>query len=367
MNNSTPLCSTSETFNAVSQIAYYTTYYGIAAAYVIFGLLGHIVALLAYYKQCKSQQAYLYQVVCAINDVMVLLTQTAYVFGHEICAGVDGHGGCLWYKKVYVLMWFEAHISVPLTNAFFTTAVLLALSTTADRVFALAHPFRYKNANHACHQAIAVTFCYLIGIAVNISDCLLLYPGVGANGAYVLRINSEYSASMISSLTWYSRNLVLLIGIASLATCNGLMLYFYRKRNQKMGAITASNLAKEAERKAQEKALIVLAVSQSVLNFISAGALISYYAGMLFVPSFLSCYDVLCSPLLDATQMSADMLEFYVALALSKQLRKVVAEMVPCMRRVLVGTGTVGTVNVQSINLVVQQSSGAGGRSGGRQ
>jgi hypothetical protein len=346
-DNNTTVCDHSPTYTWISHNVFFATYYVIVPTCFFIALPGHFCALTVFYKEYKTQHAYMYQFVTALMDAAVIFAKIAYAMGNILWAGGGDGVGFAWYKKYYVLMFLAAHVLIPLANICFTISLLLVLSTAIDRVFALSKPFVHKSINHKLHQTIAFVCCFVIGIAVVITDCQMYNVGVGSDGFYALVINLEYSSSTASAVTWLMRNCVLSFSIISLALCNGTLLYLYKKRNKKVNTMTGGNSRKEIERKAQEKTLLVLTVSQSSLNFISASALISIYMAMTYIDTFFMCDLELFVSLLDATQMLADVLDFYLAFAISKNFRQLIFSTIPCLNRLFSKNGN---TNVQTVS-----------------
>lgn len=332
MENETT-CSTSGHFQDASNAAFFITYYMIGSIYLLIGLPGQLLALAAYRKQYKLQRAYMYQVFCAANDTAFLISQVLYVFGHEICSGIDeDHPGCLWYRQSHLFMLYDTYLSVTLPNTFFTISILLALATTIDRVIALMKPFLHKTLKHSRHQLIALASCILIGVLVNASDVLLQEITPSKDDMYSVVINEAYDSSVLSKVTWYSRNVVLGVGVFGLAAGNWLLIHLYRKRNYKNVQLT-QNSDKDAEMKARERTLLSVTVSQAFLKFCAASVVVAYYTVSTYAMSYLVCIDPLVSPLCDAVIMVTGTIEFYLVMSFSAQFRQEVRKLMDVFRR----------------------------------
>src|SRR5687768_15915540 len=76
------------------------------------GVPGHLLSLLAFYKQSKLEKAYTYQIYAVASELVEILGFDAMIFSYFYWSGAGGFGNP-WFMSQYPLMWYSAHVAVP--------------------------------------------------------------------------------------------------------------------------------------------------------------------------------------------------------------------------------------------------------------
>lgn len=337
MTNDT--CPSLEWYLHANHILTIGTYYVGTLLYFIFGMLGHITCLFSFYKQAKTDNAYRYQIFLTANETVEIV---AYLLA-SICvfwfSGFSGTEGAKWFRSNYTLMWFASHIAIMQLNMLITNSLLLSLAVVADRLFALTKPFVYKAINHKCHQNVAITVCFVLGIATSIFGYFQFTATLDQEtGLYTLEINVPFVTSDIANILAQIRNAVRVFSLIALVISNTVLVVLYRKRNNKVTKLTSTVDKKKKERKDMEKTLTFLTIFQCLFNSISMLALVSFYAAFYILPSFSVCESLLWAPLLDGTLQFLDLADLYVVFSISKKFRQIIFTSVPLVGRFFLAT-----------------------------
>jgi hypothetical protein len=140
--------------------------------YFIFGLFGHVLCLIAFYHQSKSESAYGYQIFIVVSETVKIFTYALYEATIQWLA--DGELIPLpfdhsWFKSSYICMWITTHLALPLCNVFITLTSLSTLAMAVDRAFALRKPILYRK------KSITVAIKRLRSACVLLSEFLFLF------------------------------------------------------------------------------------------------------------------------------------------------------------------------------------------------
>lgn len=330
-NETDAACILSDDLLRMSHVSWYIFYYCVTPLHLIFGLPAHIVSLITFYKQSKQEAGYVYQVGVTVNKILCLITFVIYVITYNWLAGT-GPDKALWFTRSYHLMWFTAHMSIALSNTFMNNAVLLSLSVAADRLFAVGVPVAYRTANHRRHRTCAFVICFVISAITNIAHTVELMV-IEVEDGYALVWNDEAAEHPLSKIADQSSDAIYILGASLIVICNALVIHFYRKRAKAVTTLTNSNLEKEARRKMHERTLVILTSYESIMVLITSFTVAAFYTTVYANSWFSHCGFVAYQPLEDGMVEIADLLQFYVIFAISKQFRKMVFESVPVLAR----------------------------------
>lgn len=196
---------------------------------------------------------------------------------------------------------------------------------TADRVFAIWKPFRYRNINHKMHFFTAITTCAFISISTSICEIFILEVANTSDGYYQLLFNNKYLNSLYGNLLTQLRNLVRIIGVATLIFFNVVLIILFKKSNQKVFQMT-QNEDNAIRRKNNEKTLALLAILQAIVHCFFGLATIMLYACLYSIPGFIDCEGHLLFILLDALWQLLRVIECYSVFFISKQARKIIKD-----------------------------------------
>lgn len=340
-------CVLPESIQRFCEISWNIFYHFVTPAHFVFGLPAHVVSLITFYKQCKQESGYNYQVVVAVNKILALISFVLYVISDNWFSGM-GPDKAEWFVRSYPLMWFAAHLAVPLSNTFMSASVLLSLCVAADRLFALGAPLTYRNVNHRRHRIVACSFCFLISAITNIVHTIEFVVGesVGGDG-YVLLWDDEVADHPLSNLLDRASDVIYIGGTSLIVVCNALVIHLYRKRTKAVSSLTNNNPGKEAQRKLHEKTLVILTIYESFTVLISSFAVAAFYIAIYVDSWFSHCGYIAFQPLQNGVVEITDSLQFYGIFVISGQFRKMVFEAVPFLGRIMGHSGAGQTIVVQ--------------------
>lgn len=310
-------------------------YYFATPMYLLFGLTGHLLYLLAFYRQSQKEPAYLYQIFITISETLELLAFALY--SATIRFSGDGYPGSVWFMSSYVCMWYSNRLATPLLDALITISMLLSLCMVSDRVFALWRPYTHRSIDHKRQAWIALSACVLVGVSASIFDCFRFLDPVldPSTGRYISRVNKDFVETDLADVMSGLRNALLVLGLLGLVGLNIALAHLYSERNKKTRQLMALSHEKEERLQADQCTLMVLSLVQSTLTSINIGLLVGFYAVLYVDPNFYGCESLFWMPLLDGVLQLVDTADFYVAFACSRQLRTVLIENVPLVKRAI--------------------------------
>lgn len=352
-------CGLSEALLTFQSWAMFTDSYIVMPFYLTVGLSTNIILLVAFYKQSKQDNAYAYQVSLTMSKSCEIFTYSMFIMSYKWCAAVETPVGCTWFMKNYSLMFYAAHIACPVFNGFIIISLLLSVAMSADRVFALAKPFVYKNINHKRHHRIATAICVVTGVltsAFEVNRWHVLWPPSGhpvlENETYLVRYDEEYLATDLATYLGHLRTTLRILAVFTLISLNIAMAMIFRKRNKKVGHLVSGNDTKERERKAAERTLLILTVYQSVLNAIAQTPHSGYSIAAAASPVFNRCYGIVVAPFVDMAIELSDSADFFVVIAINKRMRRLVLQVLPrrlqCMKETVTVMSTGDTSRQRS-------------------
>lgn len=348
--------SNQDWYDNAGDIAFRIEYYYITPVYFVFGLLGHLAFFSALYEQAKKEKAYIYQIFVVLSETGEIVAYVLYVASLEWWSGLE-RPGAKWYNSCYACMWYSAHVSVALANAFITTSLMLSISMTIDRVLALSKPFSYKQFKHKVNQIISLSVCVIIGFGTSIYQCLvyeLYYDPVAS--VYVLKVNESFLTGFTCFFFGQFRNAIRIAGVLMIFVCNILLLYFFHKT-----PAVQTTTAQEKKKRDRERTLAIVAACQSLLNMTGMSFLISYYIWDYSSPTFYKTVALLFRPIVDAAMQVTDLADFYVLMVVSKAFRRMVITSLPWYGKCCTGQQTssvapttgshASTIQVKSTNM----------------
>lgn len=289
--------------------------------YFSFGFFGRLINLLAIYQERKSEKAYFYQIMILVSELLELIAYAAAMHFWEWASFQSPVPGPPWFTKCYFCMWYTAHIASIAEKAFTTCTLLLTLAMTLDRIFSLAKPIVYKNLKHKKIQwtilVISITFGVLINLVWGIQ--IDIASEKKANGAYDLQLNSLYRTPLITGWRQVEGYFKMVIAL-SLVISNFVLFYLHRKKMREKAKLKNQPNVKSVND--VSKTLFKMTICQSICNTVGVIAISSY---SIFAYQVNPCVsNLFFSPLKDAIFELADILEFYIILAISNRFRQMV-------------------------------------------
>lgn len=301
-------------------------YRTITPTFLILGLTGHTVCLWAFTHQSKSEKAYLYQIFLTVAEIIDVIILAALEASLKWSGSQDE--GLAWFRNSYFLMFYAAHVAIPLCHTMSIVTLLLSVSLVTDRLFAITKPFAYRNINRKKHQGLAVVISLLISILSTLYNARIfeVIPSNETNYFYKIQPDVPYVTSTLAYSLEYLCNGIRIIGLLTLIIFNIVLVQVYRKRlrtviNGNTG--TSHDKQKEAETRAVERALFVQAISQSLFTGITTFSYIAFYTGAYSIPNFNSCEAFVFAPVLNITLMACDMADTCVTVVVNKKSRDI--------------------------------------------
>lgn len=322
MSEANSTCDLPPNFWNITSIAQYIGYDIIPPINICLGLFGHVLFLIIFLRQWKHESAFGYQVYCALSELINVIGLNAFIYTNFHWSGF-WRTGVDWFTKSYVMMWWTAHLAIPVMHMAVTNALLASLSMAIERVLAMAVPLNYSGFNHKAHQLLAFFICSSVSITTSIFDGFRMKLE-NENGVYKMVFNLEFSNSTFANFSAQLRNAIRVLGVLALIVSNLVMVHFYKKRLQQV-THAGQNQQKDKARRNQEKTLLLLTIIQSILTVVKIFGEVALLTGIYALPWFISCgYLELVAPIIDSLIQIADILQFVATLTVSKHLRRMV-------------------------------------------
>lgn len=320
-------------------------YFYLIPLYILVVFVARPICLKTFLASSTQEKAYVYQIFLTSAEFLEGVATIIFIFV-DLGSGVEGNYAPAWFKSSYALMFISGHLNLLLSN--FTTMLvpLLSVCMAADRAFALGRPMKYRNLKHSLHQKIALA-CSIFIAAIFTAQCSFVLEVQTINGVYEIRPSISYRASGAAAALGTLGNMVRLLGLVALVTCNLAVIRFHRQYISNLVKLMNGRIRDEKleSEKATERILLMLTLSQSFFVAITTAALFvitSLYA----MPSF-ECEMRALWPLISILVMCCDLLSACMTLALLKKVRRGILKFFrPFMNIFEAGTmKTAGTVN----------------------
>jgi hypothetical protein len=300
--------------------AHFAFYTIIQPCCAIFGIFGHIIFILAIRSGTTKQKAYRYQSYSLVSETLEIIMFVLNTISRRL-SGIyyDDMIGWLWYRKIYILMFYSAHVSIPLLDSTLSISLFLAVCASADRVFVLTKPVAYQNLNHKLYQNLALVICVSVGLLINADNCFLIELDYD-NGTkmYSIVLSDLYVHNRAIVIWGFVGHAIRILAIILLITCNFVIVRQYRKRFGNL------NDNKEAKKRKAEKTLILLIVCESSFFTIGTFVFIGNFISHAIAPDLYLCEGAIFAPLMNSVLMLASAADFYAALVISKHFRLMV-------------------------------------------
>lgn len=320
-NETTDICAMSDQSLLMGQNLSFAAYHVITIVYLILGVSGRLITLFAIYKETSKDGAYLYQIFVLIVEILEICTFSFFVFVLYWFSGFFEPPGAVWFRRCYACMWFTGYLSSPVQKTFNTCTLLLTLAMTCDRICCLAKPHGYGLLPHKKIQWTSFVFCITIGMVTSVPFGMMLEVDEGRAGVYSLTISRFHGWQF--QYVWTQVHIVFKIACTSLLFLSNFILYaVHRKRMKERAKVQKKN--EEANRSSMT--LFKMALCQSTLNTLGQSALVSYHISEYQVEHFLECYGLIFGASVDVVMQMADIVEFYLLLAISRSFRRMVAK-----------------------------------------
>lgn len=135
--------------------------------YFVLTFGARLLSLVAFYFQAKTESTYLYQIFLTLAECFDAIVFTLASFSWHMLSGLEvGRLGHLWFKQCYICMFYDSHLAMPLQMGSILWCLILSVSMTIDRIFALGSPIEYsKKKKRALEQWITFLITFLLAFS----------------------------------------------------------------------------------------------------------------------------------------------------------------------------------------------------------
>lgn len=305
----------------IGQNVSFIAYHVITIFYLIFGVSGRVITLFSIYKETSTDGAYLYQIFVLISEISEITTFSIFVFVVYWWCGFFDAPGAMWFRQCYACMWFTGYLSTPLQNAFMSCTLLLTLAMSFDRILSLAKPQLHARLPHKQIQWATFLLCFIVGALTSIPFGMILEVNEGQNGTYSLGISKFHGTTF--QYAWTEIHNVFKISSTMFLFVSNFVLYgVHRKRMMERAKVQNAN----EKASHSSTTLFKMTLCQSTLNTLGQLALVSYHIAEYQMEHFFECYAFTFGAFVDVVMQTADTIEFYCMLAISRSFRRMVAK-----------------------------------------
>lgn len=301
----------------------YASYYFFIPLCVPIAIIARLICLWAFYGQSTKEKAYTYQLYLIAAELFDTVAFTFFLIGNMFSA-MERSGGQVWFQKSYILMFMAAHVTLPVSHTLNVSTLFLAVSMAADRVFACAKPFVYRNIRHILHQRVALGSSVLISFVTTFYNSWMFSVGNGPE-TYQLVPDRSYERSMLGHALANTGNIVRTVGLIALITCNVAVIRFHKRRMAHVATMIHGGAGKD-EKKATERTLIQLTLCQSFFTSIVMFGYVAFYTSMYSggTPPFGPCGAYTYGPMLNVMLLVCDAANGCATVVVNKKTRQAV-------------------------------------------
>lgn len=323
-NATSSSCPMGETAEEVKYDLYLAAYEIFLPFYFITGICGHGICIFAFSKEYRNKEkACGFQILASSSDFIECISVSLCMLTIGNLSGLRLQPGCAWFQENYFLMWFTAHIAVPLPHTFITTSLLIYVNMAADRAFAIAWPFKHQSMNHKRHQILAGIVSLALGASTSIFDAFRYQVGQDGNNKYIVYLDEAFVNSTTASVCDILRNIIRVGGNILLIIFNITMVVTYRVKARRICyGIRNEHMAKS--RRSAQKTLLLLTLFQSIFQTADMTLYNVFFTLEYSITGFADCYGLVMSPICDLAVQIAGTLELFAVLIIWKQFRRTI-------------------------------------------
>lgn len=327
-------CIWTTTLAPVTSTMTFLTYTALAPIFFILGMIGHLIALLAFSEHRKTDTAYAYQIFVTSIKTLEILFFDLWVllfihFADQDWSGLKGSGGWSWFKRSHFLMRFTAHATPILQSASITLPILATSAMAADRVLGLWQPIFYQTMNKNRHQGIAFSFSCFLGMVISIDNGFRwdLSPFDPANGYKI--VGTTFGKTILGGVLGQTRNAIRFIATLVLLVCSSAMLLLYRRRVKKVNmAMIPKNLAKQEALKSRQRMILMLALFHTLSTAVPTLLLMGYSIANYVSTTFGKCEGQILALLIDFSIQLINAIDFYLLYLVNRSFREIVRKLI---------------------------------------
>lgn len=319
-NNSSILCWRPDWFWKLGDNVNFAQFI-ILPFYSIVGTLGHALCAAVFLKEAKNEKAYVYQIFLEIAGCLENILFTLYLLAF-LGSGIFGDG-YEWYQKSYFLMWYAAHLALPLLHSMSVTCLLINVCMAADRAIAIMKPFSYKNINRKRNQILSLVFSIILSFCATFFDVRLFEVSKNSESHFVLAVDLDFVGTLPSIILSHICNGIRMLGLLALIVNNVNIFRYYKKHIAQMQKSSVNKKNHEAKEKSLEKSLLLLTITQSIFTAVTMFSYVVFYTAAYTVPLFNECDKVVYAPLLNIVVMICDVSKTCVIVAMNSKGRKI--------------------------------------------
>lgn len=323
MSNSTcPILDTDYKIHVIESIGY-IAYFWVWPICLAFDFAGHTICFIAFYKESKNNGVYSFQFYDAVAKAAdtcsaFLLLATLFWF-----CGLS-YPGAQWFESNYALMWYAAHLAIPLNDMTTTIALLISLFMTLDRAISIGLPFKYKNLNRKLWEGLSVSVSVLLGVSCSLFVCPYFSVEKPANNTlYSLTFRGDYVSGPVATGFAHLRNVLWILGLISLVGTGFSVVFLYHRNTMKVADMTSVDNRSSQKKRKIENVLFMLTVYYS-FQIINEMTILMTHTFLGQLDGFQTCAGRLFTPLRAMEIAFVNGSDFYVMLILSKSFREMI-------------------------------------------
>lgn len=304
-------------YNKVGDQAEYIVHFIATPFYFILGLFGQCIFLSFCVSQLKTENAYVYQILVTVGEMVEVVCNTAYVVLNGWLAG-HYFPAPSWWSSCYACMFISAHLALPIDRSSINLSQFLTISMGVDRFRALYRPFTYKKTKKATYAYITLS-CLLLA--------LLLSGYEFFKGEIIAQSDGSYKIDFYSTDTLLWAVVCAQLRQAGTIAASLILLFLnisipvmFLKSVKKSKNVISDAAQKERQKTA--KMLILFSICATILAQIAEWSQVGLRIyGAVRGPCFLS-QVTLAIAIADGIFFSSTALKFYIMFAFNRDFRR---------------------------------------------
>lgn len=328
-------CNLTEPSKEIGNVLEFVVYHVFTFIYLIVGLSGNIILLIAFWKQSRKECAYGYQVIFTVSKTLEIFWFGTFLLAYYWLG--SSFIGVSWFVQSYFLMYTFKDLGFGIHYALMINSALLAVAMAADRVFAIKSPLVHKNINHTRHQICATFGCLFLGLLG--SSCFFysmqIYWDPIAN-RYICELNEDRYHSEEGGILFFIGAGTRIAGIIALLILYLMMVIAFRRHIKRTSSLI-SYTAHGDSRRATEKALLWLNIYHACMMLLNQIPHVIWHFLYYLMPfSYHYCYGRIIGTICDSTVLITDTFDFFIVIAINRRMRALVFDVFPkrwCCKR----------------------------------
>ncbi len=246
---------------------------------IVVGVLGNTLSLLAFLTQLKSNRAYFHQIFLVLADFCTLMSFFVGLVGIEHLGVGKNRAPNVIQKSKFLLQFFCA--GFVWTNIFSTAELIIFVGVSADRLYALSKPLKYRNVNKKRNATVIAILGILIGMGVGFPGFFYFkieYDEVV--NKYIAVRGFEWARGAISKILEALRIILRFGCVITIMILAGLISTAYARNKKRQKQLRTRNSVQSKET-VSEESLTMLLIGQAMLVLIGQLPIQVFYAAII--------------------------------------------------------------------------------------